>query len=132
MLVNNRTVGQRVYFQIKAAGQLVLRNQTYRQQYGIALDIKFGTRNRSHALINLSNGDTGYALFTMDSNDSVREVQRNIIVVQALNDITGKTVGEGADFQTSLNLAAFQAHTAGHNQTDIAAAEDNDFRPEYG
>ena len=127
MLVNNRTVGQRVHFQIKTAGQLVLRNQTYRQQYSIAFDIKFGTRNRSHTLVNLSNGDTGYALFTMDSNDGVGEVQRNIIVVQTLNDITGKTVGEGADFQASLNLAAFQAHTASHNQADVAAAEDNDF-----
>lgn len=57
------------------------------------------------------------------------KIQRNIIIVQALYNIAGQTVGERADFQHCLHLAAFKAHAARHDKADIAAAQNNDFVP---
>ena len=41
--------------------------------------------------------------------------------------ITGQAVREGADFQDSLDFTAFQGHAAGHDEADVATAEDDDF-----
>jgi hypothetical protein len=47
------------------------------------------------------------------------KVKRNIVIVQALNDISRKAVGERADFKNCLYLAALKGHTACHDKSDI-------------
>ena len=47
--------------------------------------------------------------------------------MQALYDVTGQAVGEGADFKYSLYFAAFEAHTASHYEADVARTQNNDF-----
>ena len=54
-------------------------------------------------------------------------MQRNIVIVQALDDISRQSVGERANLQHRLHLAALQRHAPRHDQPDVAGAEDHDF-----
>ena len=66
-------------------------------------------------------------VFPMNGRNGMGQIQRNIIVIQALYHITGQAVREGADFQDSLDFTAFQGHTAGHDEANIATTEDDNF-----
>ena len=77
--------------------------------------------------VNLGNIDGFNTVFTVNEGDGVGQLQRNIEVVEALDDVTGQAVGVRHDFSHTFDVRAFEGHTAGHDQSDIAGAEDNDF-----
>jgi len=54
----------------------------------------------------------------------VGEVQGNIKVVQALHDVAGQATGVGHHFYAGQHLCTLKGHAAGHDQADVAAAED--------
>ena len=54
------------------------------------------------------------------------QVQRDVEIVQALDDVAGQAAGIGHDLHAGQDLGAFQCHAAGHDQADVAAAQDQD------
>ena len=61
----------------------------------------------------------------MNVNDGVRESKRNIKVIKALLDISGKTARIGHQLTDGANLRTLESHSSRHNKTDVARAEDN-------
>ena len=91
-------------------GTIHFRNEADGQEQGIAVDIEFRARNRFHMVVDFGRRNAADPIFPMDSRNRVRQIQGNIIVIEALNHVSRKTVGEGADFENGLYLAAFQSH----------------------
>ena len=56
----------------------------------------------------------------------MRKLQRNVKVVKALLDVTGKTAGIGHQLANGVNLGTLQRHTACHDQTDVSGTK-NDY-----
>ena len=54
------------------------------------------------------------------------EVERNAIIVQALLYIPRKTAGIGLNFVDSFYVGSLQGQPSGHDQADIAAAQNDD------
>ena len=63
----------------------------------------------------------------MDVDNSSAELERNIKVVEALDDVSCKTARIGHELADHLNMSTLKGHAARHDKTDIARAEDNDF-----
>ena len=53
----------------------------------------------------------------------MREIQRDIIIVQTLHYISVQTVGIRTQLHTADHLCTLQTHTARHDQTDITGTE---------
>ena len=53
------------------------------------------------------------------------EVEGDVKVLQALDDVPVQSAGIGHHFHAGQHLGAFQGHAAGHDQADVAAAQDH-------
>lgn len=67
------------------------------------------------------------AVGRVDLCDGVRQHKRNIIVAQTLHYITVKTGRIGHKFDARVYVAALESHTASHDKTDVAAAQNYHF-----
>ena len=74
----------------------------------------------------LGDRHAGDALLALDVHDGVAELQRNVKVVEALHDVALQTAGIGQQLRHDQHLRALERHAAGHDEADIAAAEDHD------
>ena len=63
----------------------------------------------------------------MDLYYGVAQLQRNIVIVQTLLNISCKTAGVGHQFANCVYLGALQGHSSCHDQTDVTGTQDNDF-----
>ena len=63
----------------------------------------------------------------MDLTDGGGQVQRNVKVLQALDNVSGQTAGVGHQLADGFHLCALQSHTAGHDQADVAGAQNDHF-----
>ena len=126
-LIDNRAARQRVYREAEPSRKLVFGNQPDGEKHRVAVDLKFRPGNRAHLVVDFCHRDARDAVFSVNRNDGMRKMERNIIVVQALDDISREAVGERADFQHRLHFAAFQRHAPRHDQADVAGAENHDF-----
>ena len=88
LIVYVRTGGHAVHRNACTLSQLVLRKQTYGQKQSITAVKLLGSRDRLAVCIYLCKSDSGYTLFALDVHNGVAELQRNIVVVQALNDVS--------------------------------------------
>lgn len=52
------------------------------------------------------------------------QIQGNVEVLQALHDVAGQAAGIRHDLHAGQYFGTFQRHAAGHDQADVAAAED--------
>ena len=59
----------------------------------------------------------------MQLDNGVAEQQGNVKVVQTLLDIPRKTAGIGHKLANGVNLCALKCHSARHDKSDIARAE---------
>ena len=124
VLVNNGAVGASVDFDAGVSGQLVFGNKTYGKQQGIYVKFDFGAGNGVIA-VHLAYDNLGKAsVFADYVGDSVAEIKRNAVIVKALSDISLKTVGIRHKLNNSLYLRTLKGHTARHNKTNVAGAED--------
>ena len=57
------------------------------------------------------------------------EKKRNIVILQALNDIAVQAGGIGHDLNAGEDFGSLKRHAAGHDQSDIAGTENNDTPP---
>ena len=62
----------------------------------------------------------------MDFGDGVGEEERDAEILEALLDVPGEAAGIGHQLGHHLHLRPLEGHPAGHNQADVAAAEDDD------
>ena len=63
----------------------------------------------------------------MDFADGGGQIQRDIKVLQALDDVPGQTAGVGHELADRLHLGSLQGHAPGHDQADVAGAQDDHF-----
>ena len=125
-IIDLRAGGQRRDLHARALAELILRNETDGEQQRIAVEMDLTARNRTAVFIDLGDGYAGQALLALDIDDGMAEIQRNIVVIEALNDIAVQAGRERHQLGTGEDLRALQRHAAGHDQADIAGAEDHD------
>ena len=65
----------------------------------------------------------------MDLHHRGGQVQGDIEIVQTLDNVALQTAGIGHDLRHGLDLSALQRHAAGHDEADVAGAEDHHLPP---
>ena len=90
------------------------------------MDFLLRAGNGTEALVALRDNHAGQALTAPDIHHRVGKVQRNIVVVQALLDVARQAARIGLNLVHTLDVRALERHAAGHDQADVAAAEDDD------
>ena len=85
----------------------------------------FCAGNGRAVFVHTLHGHARQAALALDACDGVREIQRNIKIVQALYDVAGEAAGIGHYLYAGQHLRALQRHAARHDQADIARAEDH-------
>ena len=108
-------------------GELILRDQSAGQEQCVAGVCLFRSGDRLSVRADLGDHYGFHTLLADDVDDSVAELQRNVKVVQALDDISLQAAGIRHQFRDYLDLRAFERHAARHDQSDVAGAEDHDF-----
>ena len=61
----------------------------------------------------------------MHGGHGVVELQGNVVVHQTLDDVPVQAAGIGHDFRHQLYLRPFPGHAPGHNQPDVAGAQND-------
>ena len=125
VLIYRRAARDAVHADARAAGQLVLGDETHGQKQGVALEVDLGAGDGTATLVHLGNGDTRHALLAVDLRHGVGEHQRNTEIVQTLGDVTSQTARVGHQLADGLDLRALQGHAAGHDEADIARSQND-------
>ena len=126
VFVYDRAVRARVHLNIRAAAQLVFRDQTDRQQDRIAVEGHFGAWDRTAVRADLGNDDALHAVPALNVRNGVGEIKRNVKVIEALHDVSRQTAGIRHDLDAGEHLRALERHAARHDETDVARAENDD------
>ena len=125
VLVNDGAVGAAVHGDPCCAGQFIFRNKTDREQDGITVEDLLSARNGTAVFVNTADDNLLDPFFSDDIGNGVAEVERNIIIVEALDNIAVEPVGIGAKLDAGKHLGTLQRHAASHDKTDIAGAEND-------
>ena len=72
--------------------------------------------------IHPGDGHTRKTLISMDRSNRMAQVQRNVIVIQALFNVAGKAAGVWLDLKHSLDIGSLKGQTSGHDHADITGA----------
>ena len=123
-LVDLWPLGNRIHLHAKPLGQLVLGNQSAGEEQSVTFDFLLCSVNRFGMFIHLSNHYSLHSLFSFDIHHSMAQLQRNSKIIQTLNNISFQSAGVWHQFCNKLHLRTLQSHAAGHNQPDVAGAED--------
>ena len=110
----------------EAARQLVLGDQAAGEQERIAVVMALGAGDGAAVGADLGDGHAGDALTALDVDDGVTQVERNAEIVEALDDVPLEAAGIGHQLRDGEDLCALERHAAGHDEADVAAAEDDD------
>ena len=126
VLIDHGAVGAAVHLHIHLPRQFIFWHQTDAQQQGVAGKALFRAGDRAAVGIHRRDRDPLQALLSHDIRHRVGQVQGDVVIPEALDDIAVQAAGIGHQFHAGQNLCALQGHTAGHDQADVAAAEDDD------
>jgi len=74
----------------------------------------------------LRDRDAGNTLLALNVHNGVAKLERNVEIVQALDDITLQTARVGQKFCYNQYLRALKGHASCHDEADITAAENDD------
>jgi len=125
-VIHHRPAGHGVHLHAGLARELVFGDEPHREQQCIAGHHLFRTGNGVPALVHQHGLNRLDALAPDDAFDRMAQVQRNIIIQQAL-DVVARQPGQvGHNFQHAVHMGAFQRQAAGHNHANIARAEDHE------
>ena len=61
----------------------------------------------------------------MDVHHGGGEIQGDVKILQALDNVALQSAGVGEDLRHCVDLGALQGHAPGHNKPDVAASEDH-------
>ena len=125
VFIYHRAIGAGVHLHAGTAAKFVFRDQANRQQHGIAvkdhLRAGYGAAVRSY----LGDNHPFYAVFALNVTDGVGEIQGNIEIMQALDNVAGQASGIRHDLHAGQNFGSFQTHTASHDQANVTGTEDD-------
>ena len=124
-LVHHRPAGDGVQCRAGLPGQLVLRQQSHAQQQRVAGDVPLRAGDGQALPVHLRQRHTGEMLLPVDLHHRGGQVQGDMEIVQTLDDVALQTTGVGHDLRHGLDLGALQRHTPGHDEPDVAGAEDH-------
>ena len=124
-LVHGGAVGDGVELHPGGAAQLVLRDQAAGQQQGVALIALLRARDGPVFPVHLGDGNRLHPLFALDVHHRMAQLQGDAVVVQALDDVPLQPAGIGHQLRHHLDLGPLQGHAAGHDEPDIAGAQDD-------
>jgi len=125
--VNDGSIGARMKLHTHVAAHLVLGDETDRKEEAITLDvISLGHIRLKSLRIAWGNSHTLNMILAVDGNNSVAQVQRNLVVLKALHNIALKTIASGKNLEHTKNVAVLKSHTTSHDKTDITRTKDND------
>ena len=125
-LVDQRAVRHGADGRTEAARQLILGDQAAGEQERITVVMALGSRDGTAVRADLGDGHAGDALAALDVDDRVAEVERNAEIVEALDDVPLEAAGIRHQLRDGEDLCALERHAAGHDEADVAAAEDDD------
>ena len=111
--------------------QLVFRNQAAGKEQCITVKFDLRSGNRISFFIHLGNGHAFQAFAAADIRDGVAEIERNIIVLEALNDVPVQAGGIRHELHTGKDFCPLKGHPPGHDQADIARTEDHNAFPRH-
>ena len=124
ILVDHSALGVGVHGDPGLPGQLIFRDQADAEQDGIHIKFHFGARDGAAVLVHLGNDSLFHAGFALNIHDGMGQIQRDVEVLQTLHDVAGQAAGIRHDLHAGQHFGPFQRHAAGHDQADVAAAED--------
>ena len=104
-------------------GQLVFRDQAHTEQDGVHVKLHLGARNGAAVLVHLGHNGLFHPGIALNVHDGVGQVQRDVKILQALHNVAGQAAGIGHDLHAGQHLGPFQRHPPGHDQADVAAAQ---------
>ena len=106
--------------------QFVLRDEAGGNEEGVTGNLKLSAGDETATLVDFSDEDRGDTFFAADFGDDGIVVDRDVKVLDALLHVAGQAAGVGHDLHDSRDFAALQDELAGHDQADVAGADDDD------
>ncbi len=125
LIRNHGTARNRRKLHMRSTAQFVFRNQANGEKQCIAIEMHFSSGNRTPVRADFRNRDAGQTIASFNAGHRMGQIQRNVIVMQALHNVSVQTGGEGHQFHAGQDLGALERHAAGHDQADITAAQNH-------
>ena len=125
MIIHEWSAGDRVDRDAGLSGELIFRDQADRKQHGIAWEHHFRTGDRIPFLIHLDRFNRFDPVIADDPFHGMAEVERNVVIHQALDIIAGQTRQERHHFENTFHFCTFKGEAAGHDHADIAGTQNN-------
>ena len=125
IFIDHRAVGSGIDGDARLAGQLIFGDEAHGEQQGVAVKHHLGTGDGLTAFIHLRDHHLLHPVPSSDIGDRMGEVEGNVVVVETLDDVSVQTAGVGHDLHAGQDLCALQSHAAGHDEADVAAAQDD-------
>ena len=127
VLIHKGALGAPVHRQAGAVGDVPGGNEAHRQDEGVAVHPLLGAGDGAEPFVHLGDGHPFQPLPAVDVGDGVAQVEGDVVVVEALLDVPGQAPGIGLNLIDTLYMGPFQGHAPGHDEADIAAAQDHHF-----
>ena len=124
--IHHGSMGLFIHSGPQSPGQLVLRNQAYRQQQGVAAIRFLCSRDGFLVFIYLRQRYPFNMVFSLDIDHRMVQFQWNPVILQALDDIPGEAAGLRHNLGHHLYRGPFQSHAPGHDKANISRAQDHD------
>ena len=125
VLPDHRAVGAGVDLHARLAAQLVLGQQAHGEQQGVAVEDHLRAGDGAALFIHLRHHHLLQPVPAPNVGDGVAQIEGNVEVVEALDDVPGQTAGVGHQLHAGQDLGPLQGHAAGHDQADVAGAQDD-------
>ena len=125
VFIHHGAVVAPVHLHARAARKLVFRNEPHAQKQRVAVEMHLRAGDGSAVFIHLLHGHARQAALPLDLRHRVGQIQRDIIIVQALHDVARQTAGIRHHLNAGQHLRALQRHAAGHDKADIARAQNH-------
>ena len=122
---NNRPGGGGAHGHAGTFAQLVLRNQADGQEKRITVELHLCAGNRATVFIHFGNGYAFKPFSSLNIGHRMGKIERDIIIIQTLNNIAVEAGGERHDFHAGENLCSLQGHTPCHDEADVAGTQDH-------
>ena len=108
-----------------SGAELILRNQTAGQKQRITIKTNLRPGNGFPVFVHPGYDNSLQPLPAQNVCNSMAQIKRNLIILEALYNVPVETGRIRHDFDTGKDFGALQRHSSGHNQPDIAGTKDD-------
>ena len=124
-----RAAGDAAELHSSGRGQLIFRQQTHGQQQRVTGDVPFRAGDGLALFVNLRQCHALQPLPAVDVHHGGGQIQGDVKILQTLHDVALEAAGVGENFRHGVNLRSLQGHAAGHNEANVAAAQNDHIFP---